>query len=409
MPIRQTAVTKRALLWAGIAAIALGLIWAMMPRPVDADTGIIERSHIRVTVDEEGKTRIKDIFAITAPIAGTAKRSPLNAGDPVSKNETVVAVIQPPPPPFRDLRTSLELESQVRSCEANVDLAESEVRQAAAEFDFAKSEYERAKTLTQKGVSTATALERAATNLRIREAAVTRATAALEFRKRELDSAKVRRLGPEQPEVREASGAACTFDVKSPESGRVLKLIVESEQAVAIGAPLLEIGNPSNLEVVVELLSADAVKIKEGAKATIENWGGPPLNAHVATIEPSGFTKISALGIEEQRVKTILALDDPPETWRRLGHDYRVFVKINVYEAANALVVPLGALFRQGDAWSVFVVRDGRAVSRHIKLGQRNTSHAEVLEGLKDGERVILHPSDRILDGVRVRQRSNGS
>jgi HlyD family secretion protein len=187
-----------------------------------------------------------------------------------------------------------------------------------------------------------------------------------------------------------------------------LKLIVESEQAVVIGAPLLEIGNPSNLEIVVELLSADAVKVKEGAKATIEGWGGPPLNAHVSTIEPSGFTKVSALGIEEQRVKTILVLDDPPETWRRLGHDYRVFAKINVYEAANALLVPLGALFRKGDSWSVFVLQDGRAVSKHLKIGQRNNSHAEVLEGIKEGERAILHPSDRILDGARVRARDNG-
>ena len=401
----QTLLVKRSL--AGLAALAVAgaLVAALMPPPVDVDIAKIERTALRVTLDEEGKTRIRDVYVVTAPIAGTLQRSPLKAGDPVEKGDTAVAIIKPATPTMRDFRTSLELESQVKTCEANVQFADAELRQTMAEAKLAKSEFDRAATLAGKGVSTQSALEKAETNLKIRDAAVARAKAAVEVRKRELDGAKVRQLQPDQMEARQAANSTCGFDVKAPESGRVLKLVAESEQTLAAGAPILEIGNPANLEIVVDLLSADAVKVRVGSKATIDGWGGAPLNAHVTRIEPSGFTKVSALGIEEQRVKTLFAIDGPQHVWERLGHDYRVFVKINVFEATGALTVPIGALFRRGDEWSVFVLKDGRARIQPVTIGQRNSVLAEVLGGLTAGDSVILHPSDRVADGTRVRQR----
>ncbi|NOT71359.1 MAG: HlyD family efflux transporter periplasmic adaptor subunit [Hyphomicrobium sp.] len=402
----QSLAPKRILSGLVVAGMAGALLWALLPKPIDVDIATVSRAPLRVTIDDEGKTRIRDVYVITAPIAGTVRRTPLKAGDTVVKGETIVATIVPPPPAFRDFRTSLELESQVKSCEANVQLADAELRQVTAEFQLAKSDYERAQSLASKGITTQAALQKAETQYKTREASIARAKAALEVRKRELENARIRQLGPEQPLVRQATESACSFDVKSPESGRVLKIVAQSEQTLSIGAPVLEIGDPANLEIVVDLLSAETVKIRPGATATIEAWGGQPLNAHVSTIEPSGFTKISALGIEEQRVKTILTIDDPADVWQRLGHDYRVFVKINAYASANVRLVPLGALFRRDNQWALFAVKGGRAAVLSVTLGQRNATYAEVLDGLADGDQVILHPSDRVIDGVRVRPRT---
>lgn len=385
--------------------IGFGLIWALMPGPVDVDTATIGRSTLHVTVDEEGKTRIRNVFVITAPIAGTMERSTLKTGDAVVKDETVIAVVKPPEPTFRDFRTSLELAAQVRSCEANVELAEAELRRVRAELELARIEFERVKTLADKGITARSTLDKAEANLRMQDASEKRAIAAVEVRKTELQNAKARQVTPQDASVREATRDSCSFEVKSPESGRVLKLIAESEQALNIGAPIMEIGDPGNLEVVVELLSEDAVKIGPGAEALIENWGGPPLRAHVKRIEPSGFTKISALGIEEQRVKTILEIDADPSQWERLGHDYRVYVKIDVYKAENVIAVPIGALFRRGEQWNVFTVRNGRAAVQAVTIGHRNSAMAEIRDGLQEGDRVVLHPSDRVSDGVRVRER----
>jgi HlyD family secretion protein len=190
--------------------------------------------------------------------------------------------------------------------------------------------------------------------------------------------------------------------VSAPVSGRVLRVIQESERVVAAGTPLVEIGDPQNLEIVVELLSVDAVKVREGAIATVEGWGGAPLAAKVTRVEPAGFTKVSALGIEEQRVRTILKPQNADESADRLGHEFRVFVKIAVYRSNNALRLPISALFRKRDRWTVYTVDRGRARSMPVEIGQRNSTFAEVLDGLPEGTQVILHPSDRIVDGVRV-------
>lgn len=393
---------KRAGLAAAATLIALGFIWALRPKPIAVDIQTVSRAPLSVTVDEEGKTTIKNVYAISAPIAGKVLRAPLKAGDHVEKNVSVVAVIQPPPPSLIDVRSRAELESAAQAAQASLKLAEAELAQTQADLIFTESDLTRAQELSRKEVASERTLQKSQMDVDTKKAAVARAEANVALRKRELESAQVRLLTPDQSFVQRIAETACCFDVKSPESGRVLKVIAESETIVQSGAPLLEIGDPSDLEITVELLSTDAVRVKPGAKAIIDGWGGPPLQAHVTKIYPSGFTKVSALGIEEQRVKVLLNFDGPAETRERLGHDYRVFVRIAVYETESALRVPLSALFRRGNDWALFVLENGAAKERKVEIGERNSSFAEVLSGVKEGERIILHPSDKVGDAVAV-------
>jgi len=393
---------KRGLIAAGILGLAGALAWAMWPRPVGVDFAQVTRGPLLVTVDEEGKTRIKDVYTVSAPISGKLVRISLETGDRVKKDVTPVAVIEPTAPPFLDVRSLRELEAQIEAAKAAVALAEAEIRQAESELEFAENELKRARMLIGSKAISERTLEKARIDVDTRRAILARAKSNLEVRKRELESAQARQTAPEEAWKGEVP-MGCCVTVRAPVSGRVLRLIQESERVVLAGTPLLEIGDTENLELVVEYLSVDAVKVHEGAKATVEGWGGPPLTAKVKRVEPAGFTKVSALGIEEQRVRVILGLANGSEAAAdRLGHEYRVVVKIQVYEAAKALRVPISALFRKGDQWAVFVVNGGRAMLAPVEIGQRNTTHAEVLRGLSEGTMVALHPSDRIEDGTRV-------
>lgn len=392
-------VLAAALALAVVAAFAI----ALWPRAVPVDTAAIARGPLTVTVDEEGKSRIKDVYVVSAPTTGRLLRTTLKAGHEVRKGQ-VMAVIEPSVPPFLDLRVRRELEALIEAARAAVALAEAELAQAHSELQFAEREFERASSLSKTRVIAERQLEKARLDVDTRKAALARAEANRELRRRELESALARRTGPDDP----AAGSDETtpyVSVAAPVVGRVLKVLQESEQVVAQGTPLVEVGNPENLELVVELLSSEAVRVRPGAASIVEGWGGLQLAAKVDRVEPAGFTKISALGIEEQRVKVVLSLTGDPGQRRRLGHDYRVFVRIVVHEAPDALLVPLGALFRQGEAWAVFVVARSRARVRIVEVGARNTRHAEIVGGLVAGERVILHPSDRILEGVRIVER----
>lgn len=396
---------KRIVLAAGAGLIAAGFALAMRPKSLSADVDTVSRGALIVTVDEEGKTAIKNIFAVSAPIAGKILRSPVNTGDLVEKNKSIVAIIQPPPPSLIDVRSKAELESAAQSAAASLSLAEAELAQANADLHFAQADLTRARELSKRAVASERTLQKAEIDVETKMAAVARANANVALRKRELESAQVRLLTPDQSFVERLAETACCYEVKSPESGRVLKVIAESEAIVQSGAPLLEIGNPQDLEISVELLSNDAVRVERGAKAMVESWGGPPLPAHVTKVYPSGFTKISALGIEEQRVKVLLDFDGAKEERLRLGHDFRVFVRIEVYRNEQALRVPLAALFRRGDSWAVYAVENGVARERLIEIGERNPGYAEVRSGLAEGERIILHPSDNVLDGTSVTER----
>jgi len=392
---------KRGLIGLGVAIACATLAWAMWPKPVAVDVARISRGPLLVTVEDEGKTRIKDVYTVSAPITGKLVRLSLEAGDRVKKNATTAAIIEPMAPAFLDVRTLRELEAHVEAAKAGVALAEAETKQAAAELEFAQSELVRASALAPSKTISERAMERARIDVETRQASHARAKANLEVRKRELESAKARLIAPEEAWKGEVPEGCCVT-VKAPVSGRVLRVLQESERVVAAGTPLIEIGDPDNLELVVDLLSTDAVKVAEGAAAAIDGWGGTPLIARVTRVEPAGFTKVSALGIEEQRVRTILKLQSPSDGAEKLGHEYRVFVRIGVFEAASALRVPISALFRRGERWAVYVVENGRTTATTIDIGHRNSAFAEVLAGLVEGALVVLHPSDRVQDKTRV-------
>lgn len=396
-----TRLIMRGLLAAGLASVVATVTWALWPKPVAVELAEVRRDPLTVTVDEEGKTRIKDVYTVSAPITGKLLRLSMEAGDRVKKDTTTVAVIEPMAPAFLDLRATRELEAQLEAAKAAVTLAEAEVNHAAAELEFARSELKRAEALIRSKTISDRALERARIDADTRQAALARAKASLDVRKRELESAQARLIAPEEAWKGEVP-TGCCVTVRAPVSGRVLRVIQESERVVAAGTPLVEIGDPDNLEVMVELLSVDAVKVREGATATIEGWGGGPLAAKVTRVEPAGFTKVSALGIEEQRVRTILRLQNPGELADRLGHEFRVFVKIEVYSSASTLRAPISALFRKRDQWMVYAVESGRARAVAVEIGHRNATFAEVLGGLTEGAHVIVHPSDRVAEGVRV-------
>jgi HlyD family secretion protein len=396
--------TKHVLAVAAALAIVAAFAIALWPRAVPVDTAVVARGPLTVTVDEEGKSRIKDVYVISAPTTGRLLRTTLKPGHEVRKGQ-VVAVIEPSVPPFLDLRSRRELEALIEAARAAVRLAEAELAQARSELQFAERELERAASLSRTRVIAERQHEKARLDVDTRKAALARAEANRELRGRELESALARRTGPDDAAAAGSDETTPYVSVGAPIAGRTLRILQESEQVVLQGTPLVEVGDPDNLELVVELLSSEAVRVRPGAAAIVEGWGGLQLAAKVDRIEPAGFTKVSALGIEEQRVKIVLLLMGDSWQRRRLGHDYRVFVRIVVHQSADAVLVPLGGLFRQGEAWAVFIVERSRAHVRIVEVGARNAHHAEVVGGLAPGQRVILHPSDRILAGVRVVER----
>jgi HlyD family secretion protein len=385
----------------GLGVVAL-IAWALWPQPVPVDMAAIATGPLEVTVEDEGITRIREVYTVSAPIGGKLQRSPREVGDNVAADKTLVATIEPTDPTFLDVRTQRVNAAAVQAAQAAVDLAEAQIKQAKAQLEFMRSDLRRAEELAASRTISTRALEKAKLDVDSAETAVASAVATMEVRRRELESARAHMIQPGQPSVRSAS---CCVEVRSPITGRVLKIVAESEQVVQAGAPLLEIGDPRDLEIVVDFLSRDAVRIKPGQPARIESWGGEKiLNARVKRIEPTGFTKVSALGIEEQRVKVILDFTAPESEWQELGHGYRIIARVVVWHGEGVLV-PLGALFRQGESWAVFVVEDGRAHRRLVKIGERNLHAARVIDGLRPGERVVLHPSDRVADGVRIEPR----
>jgi HlyD family secretion protein len=392
-----------------VAAIVAGLVmtalvWFAWPRPIPIDLATVTKGPMEVTVDDEAKTRVRHVYTVSAPLAGKVLRNPRQVGDAVTADETVVAIMQPTRPAFHDIRTHEELEAALAAAEAAVKLAEADVRRIEAALAFARTELERAQKLARTDSITLKALDKAKFDVETNEAALASAKAQLDVRRYERASAAARLAHPTGG-ADPASDPACCVQIRAPVSGRVLKLIQESEGVVPAGAPLIDIGDPLDLEINAELLSTDAVRIAPGSSVRIDGWGGAPIRGRVNRVEPTGFLKVSALGIEEQRVRTIIDFVDPPDAWSRLGHDYRVIVHVTVWQAEDVLRVPVGALFRKGDDWVVFAVQDGRARVTTVKIGQRNSRIADVLSGLSQSDRVVLHPSDRIRDGIAVAER----
>lgn len=404
---------RRAMLLLGAAVVAGAAAWFAWPRPIPADLAVVARGAIEVTVDEEAKTRVRHVYVVSAPIAGkvlrishpygTQNSSSVHVGDNVTGGDTVVAVMQPTTPGFIDIRSREELQSAAAAADAAVHLAEAEVKRMAAALDFARGEVGRAEALARTDSISARSLEKARFDFTSSEAALASAQAQLDVRRSERAAVVARLMEPANAAAPSSPG--CCVQLRAPVTGRVLKIVQDSEAVVQAGAPLLEIGDPLDLEIVAEMLSTDAVRVKPDAPVRIDGWGGAPLQGRVTRVEPAGFLKVSALGIEEQRVRVIIDFGEPAEKWSALGHDYRVIVHVTVGKADDALSVPVAALFRKDGDWAVFAVREGRAQTAVIKLGQRNSRVAEVLTGLAPGDRVVLHPSDRIRDGVAVAER----
>jgi HlyD family secretion protein len=392
---------KRLALGVFAVIVAAGFYWALKPKPVLVDAVTVTDGPMTVTINQEGKTRVKEIYTVSSPIAGYLDRSRLEEGDSVKANETVVASIHPMSPPLIDRRTEAELRAAVDAAKSGVALAEVQYKQAEADLTLSMSNLRRAEQLARTSIISQSMLEQTTTEVQVKQAAVDSAKANIQLRKAELANAQAK-LMPFDGTFRSPTGQDCCVRVKAPVNGVVLKVLVKSEQAVTAGTPLAEIGDPHDLEIVVDLLSADAVRIKPGDHAVITEWGGPPLQATVRRIDPAAYTKVSALGIEEQRVDAILDLDKPePE----LGQAYRVYARLVIWRSDHALQVPIGALFRDKGAWSVFRIEDGKARLTKIEVGHMNDEHAHVLSGLKAGDRVIVHPNDTLSDGSLVEER----
>lgn len=397
---------RRIILWGTLCVLlAAGVVYAFWPRPVLVDLAVVKKGPLAVTADEEGETRVRDVFVVSSSVTGRLRRIEGEVGDAVVAGKTVVAQIEPTDPSFLDVRSEAEAKAALQAALASKELSEARLLEAQADLDFADSELKRARRLIRSVTITERALDEAERAYRTRKAAVATIKAEIEMRNSEIARARARLVSP--AEGRKSPGVCECIPVMAPVSGRILRLVRKSEGVVQAGDALMEIGNPRQLEIVADFLSTDAVKIEPGQRVIIEEWGGgDPLAGRVRRVEPYGFTKVSALGIEEQRVNVIIDFTDAPDRWQRLGHGFRVEVRVVIWESEAALKLPLTALFRVGEQWTVFVDDGGKARRRAVKVGHGNGLTAEITGGLSEGERVILHPSDQISDGVRIAPRA---
>jgi HlyD family secretion protein len=393
---------KRILMWSVIGLlVAAGLLAAFWPRSLAVDLLPVTAGPMQVTVRDEGETRVADVFVLSAPITGRLRRIEVEPGDTMIAGENVVAEIEPTDPDLLDPRSEAEARAQLSASESATALARAETEKAEAELKFARAEVERARELARDGTLSARDLEVAETTLKTRVAAMAVAQAALQVREYELERVRAQLLTPTELASRRID-CECLV-LTSPVNGRVLRVLRESEGVVSAGTGLVEIGDPGELEIVVDLLSMDAVRVRAGQKALIENWGGDGvLDARVRRVEPFGFTKTSALGIEEQRVNVVLDIVSPGERWEHLGHGYQVDVRIVLWEGAEELKVPITALFREGERWALFVSEEGRAVRRLVEIGRRTSTEAEITHGLATGEEIVVYPGEGIREGVRI-------
>lgn len=401
-----TATQRRMILWTP-AAVLLGgvLTWLFWPRPIAIDLAQAQRGALQVTISDEGEARVRDVFVMSAPVPGFMRRVELEAGDHVTANETVIAQLEPSVPMFLDERATAEARAAMDAAAAARKFAEAQSRRAEAERDFAESELRRLRALASLQSISQNELDSAERRAKTAVAAVAEARAAVSMRESEYAQARARLLNP--AETRRAMKDCDCIQLYSPVSGSVLRVLQESEGVVAAGTPLVEIGDPGDLEIRVDLLSEEAIRVRPGQHVIVDGWGGAAgtLAGVVRRVEPFGYTKVSALGIEEQRVNVLIDLTEPRERWRRLGHGYRVQPRIVVWKSSDVLRVPLAALFREGEHWAVFVENDGRAQLRLVQLGQQNGVDAQIVSGLTAGERIVLHPSDRIANGSRITAR----
>ncbi len=414
--MRRIATQRRSRAWITLGAgalLAAVLGYAFAPRPIVVDMGEAVRAPMAVSIDEEAKTRVRDAYVVSAPIAGRLLRVEVEPGDAVDGGETTIARMLPLNPSALDIRTREQARASVDVAEAALRVARADLNKAMADQELADHELDRSRALRKSGTVSQAALDQAERESRAAGASLDMAKAAISMREADLANARARLIsfGEGASGVAGASAGAEAIPLTAPVSGRILQVMQKSETTLAAGTPILEIGDIANdLEVVAELLSTDAVRVSPGDRVIVESWGGPnPLGGVVERVEPWGFTKYSALGVEEQRVKVIIRFTDLIERRESLGHGFRVETRIVVWEAEDALTVPSSALFRQGagsvGGWALFAVQDARARLTPVQVGRNNGVQAQILSGLDAGAEIVLYPGPGLADGAGVERR----
>jgi len=402
---RPTQIKRGLLILVGL--MILGTIgWSFVPAPVAVDIGTVTRGRLEVTVDDEGETQVKERYVVASPAAGRLERIPVDAGDPVVAGQTLLATILPADPTFLSARDEAQAEARAEAARAAKAQADADLGRAKAALTYAKTELARAQRLAKQGTIPQKALDQAQLDVQLKSAELESAQSAVHVAAYNLTSAEAALMGPSQGKNPDEKVSGCCIELRSPITGVVLRRHHESETVVPAGEPLVDVGDPNNIEIIADLLSTDAVKLKPGAHVYIDHWGGPRvLNGRLRLIEPSGFTKVSALGIEEQRVNVKIDITDPHDEWASLGDGFRVEVRIVAWAGDDVLKVPVAALFRDAEGWAVFVDHDSHAALRQVAIGHRNDLEAEVVSGLKQDEEVVLHPGDEIVDGKKISTR----
>ena len=385
-----------------VLVVVFLLILGFLPKTQQVDLVKVTRGPLQITIEEEGRTRLKERFVISAPTAGYMRRINSKVGDPVNKGQ-VVAVLEPLQSQSLDPRSRATSQASVSSADASLNASIERERVATADADYTEQRMERLKSLYAKGSISKDQFDQIDSEVKKAKALQRSAAAAVNVAKSELERAKITL---QNFTAVKRNGKNDAVNVSSPVSGAVFRIYHESEGTVNVGEPLMDIGNSKNLEVRVEVLSSDAVKIKQGTAVLFKRWGrDEPLTGSVRLVEPAGFTKVSSLGVEEQRVLVIVEITSPPEKWQVLGDGYRMEAHFIIWEGKNILQIPASALFRLGNQWAVFVEENGKARRRVVEVGQRNGLAAEIISGLKESEKVVAYPDDSIGEGTKIRQR----
>ncbi len=400
---------SRTILTLATAVLVVGaLSVAFWPKPTLVDMGTVSKADMHLSIAEEGRTRVRDVYVVSTPVAGQLQRVSVRPGDAVMRGETIVAHMRPTNPVALDLRTLEQAQAALAASQAALRVARADLNSAMANRDLAQSELARTKQLVERGIASAASLDAAEQRARAADATMDTARAAISMRVAEIDNAQAQLINFDDRAVTSANEPPSDdIPIYAPTAGRVLRLIQQSETTLPAGAPILEIGNIENdLEIVVELLSTDAVQVKIGDPVIIADWGGSAdLAGKVIRVDPFGVTQYSALGVQEQRVNAVIDFTSAPSDYAGLGHGFRVETQIVVWQARDALTVPSSALFREGSDWVVFVVKAGIAELRTLEIGPNNGTVAQVKSGLSEGEDVILYPSSGLSEGMSVAKR----
>lgn len=394
---------RRLLPWLVLGALLAGIVAGLWPKPLAVETVQASEGPLTVSILEEGKTRIRHRYTISPPVAGWLNRISLRAGDRIEAAKTVLATIQAQPASILDPRARSEAEARLKAAQAAQQRTNAELERTQSDLELSKKEKVRADELRKSGAISAREWDAAESQVSV----LTRALHGAEFAVRvaEFEVAQAQATLA-QSQVPEGASSSEPLRIVAPVTGYVLQVFEESARVVTAGMPILEVGDPTDLEAEIELLSSDAVGVEPGAEVAIEQWGGDsPLRGRVSVVEPGGYTKVSALGVEEQRVKVRVEFVDPPPG-ARLGDRFRVEARIVTWSSPKVLQVPTGALFRRGNQWMTFTLEAGRARLREVEIAHNNGRAAEVRAGLRPGETVLLHPPDAVTEGAAVRARA---